>query len=167
MAYLVVIVVDNSPFQAGDVISYRDENMLSEAGHYGIGTKTLQDERFKIVHCPDMTVQEANLLCRPQAGFNPSRERGNNNEIEFNPDAKARAWNLNLSKLPVQKKADIATKNKSKNERFRMKPDSNGSHIPEMLDVINLSLTKEEGGSALELKPAVDNRVGAFVRELR
>ena len=161
MAYLVVMVVDNSPHEAGDVISWRDESILSESGHYGIGTATLQDERFKIVHIPDMTTGEANTLCRPQAGLR--REKARDGTVtEANPDAKIRAWNFNVSNLSVDKKSDIDGVNKLPEERFRMKLDD----TPEMLDVINLEMTKAESDTVLELKPVIDNREGAFVREI-
>lgn len=163
MAYLNVIVVDNSPFEAGDVISWRDENLLSESGHYGIGTKTLQDERFKIVHIPDMTTAEANLLCRQQAGYNSTKNRATGEIIPANPDAKIRAHKFNVNLLLAQDRTNITKANKSKEQRFVMKPDG----MPEMLDVTNLEITLDRFNAASELKPYIDNRPDAIPREIK
>lgn len=163
MAYLVVMVVDSSPHEAGDVISWRDENLMTFEGHYGIGTKTLQDERFKIVHVPDMSNDEANGLCRAQAGLSREMNRATKEWIPKNLDAKIRAFKFNVNALNGRDKADMVRANKSKEQRFSL----NDKGFPTMLDVVNLELPLARFNAAKELKPLIDNRPSAFVREIR
>lgn len=162
MAYLVVIVVDNAPHEAGDVISWRDENLMTFEGHYGIGTKTLQDDRFKIVHVSDMSNGEANDLCMAQAGLTKELNRETKEWIPKNPDAKLRRWKFNTDLLTGTDKADMVRANKSKEQRFSL--DNKG--FPKMLDVANLEIPLARFNAAKELKPYIDNRPSAFVREI-
>lgn len=165
MAYLLTILVDNVPFEAGDIISWRDENMKTLDGAYGFGKKTLEDERFKIVHVPDMTNDEANQLCRQQGGYNPqpANLRLGIPAEERNPDAKIRAYKFDINLLPSNRKAEIQGANKPKEQRYAT--DAKGD-AKVMLDVENLNITKTEFEVAKILKPVVDNREEAFVREI-
>lgn len=62
MAYLVVLIFDNSPFDAGDIISYRPENSQS------FGLKMCDHPWFKTVHVSNMTIAQADALIQPQVG---------------------------------------------------------------------------------------------------
>jgi len=82
MAYLVIMVVDNSPHQAGDVISWRPEKSES------FGVKMLQHPWFRVLHVPDMTDAEAESLTSPQLG-----------DRRINPLLKQRAFRLDPTLL--------------------------------------------------------------------
>jgi len=82
MAYLVVLVVNNSPHEAGDVISWRPE------GSNSFGLKMLQHPWFRVLHVPDMTDEQASALVTPQLG-----------DRRLNPNLKARAFSLGVAQL--------------------------------------------------------------------
>lgn len=89
MAYLVVLVVDNSPHNKGDVISWRPEKADLE----GFGTKMLAHPWFRVIHCPDMTDEEANALTSPEPG-----------DRKIDPTLPVRAFKLELPE--IDKKSD-------------------------------------------------------------
>lgn len=62
MAYLVVLIQDNEPFDAGDIISWRPE------GSQNFGLKMIAHPWFRTVHVSNMTDAQAEALCAPQVG---------------------------------------------------------------------------------------------------
>lgn len=91
MAYLIVLAVDNSPFDKGDVTSWRTE------GATDFGVKMLENPMFRMIHVPDMSDDAANCLVAAQPG-----------DVLLNQLLKRRAFKLDFSKLPVVAQADIA-----------------------------------------------------------
>lgn len=94
MAWLVVMMVDNSPFEKGHIVSVRHED------NPNFGIKTMKNPWFRIVHCPDMSYDEADGLCKAQFGF--LREGAS-------PLLKMRANKLDVNKLKKADKDKIET----------------------------------------------------------
>ncbi len=139
MAWLVIIMQDNSPHEAGDIISMRSE---SDAV---IGLKTLQNPMFRIVHCPDMPDADAIALTQHQASF------GEDGPDEYPYRIKLRAKKFNVKLLSATDKSDIDAPHKDPSLQFTVK----GGGKADMLDIADVILTTAKFMAAVETKSIV------------
>ena len=82
MAYLVVFMANNSPYEVGDVISWRPEGTKS------FGVAMLAHPWFRVIHCPDMSNAVADSLVARQLG-----------DRKLNPLLKERAFSIPFANL--------------------------------------------------------------------
>jgi hypothetical protein len=124
MAYLVIMVVDNAPYEAGDVISWRPE------GSQIFGLKMVQHPFFRVLHVPDMTDAQAESLTARQLG-----------DVRVNPLLKARAFKLDP--IPLRELVDAK-------RRFVEKWDGVKYLVPEDATATNAQVTPLVRTKAIE-----------------
>ncbi len=104
MPYLVVLVVDNSPHVAGDVISWRPE------GSKSFGLKMLQHPWFRVIYAPDLSESECEALVSHEPGDPTINSRLLIREFKLDLAAldAVRKTALQAPKPPLAVKWDIA-----------------------------------------------------------
>jgi hypothetical protein len=90
MAHLIVMAVDNSPFEKGDVVSCHPE------GVENLGVAVLADPMFRIIHAPDMSVAAATALTVAEVG-----------DLYLCPTIKHRGFYIDFKKLPASLQSAI------------------------------------------------------------
>lgn len=84
MAYLVILITANPPFDQFDIISWRPE------GSQSFGLKMLQHPNFRVVHVSDMSDADAEAFCATQPG-----------DWDLNPNLLQRAFKFDINALPT------------------------------------------------------------------
>lgn len=140
MVRLVVWVGDSEgTHDYGDVVSWRKE------GDKNIGTKTMQDPRFKVVHIPNMTEMQAISLESPQPGYGKIPQA--------NPNLKYRAQTFNIAALTGATRAQVDLPHKVPSDKFRVEQDGKVT----MLDVDNVRIDNlSEALAVVETKPIIN-----------
>lgn len=111
MAWLLVMDIDNSPYDKGDVVDILDEFTGAKDV---FGMRPLDNGYHRVIHIPDMSLVKAQMYRGSQVGY------ADKSDPDFNPNAKARAWKIDFDLFPTAKKVKIKAKKEKFSDRYDM-----------------------------------------------
>jgi hypothetical protein len=139
MAWLLVMDIENSPYEKGDVVIVRDEHVGAKDV---FGKRPLDNIYHRVIHVADMSLAKAEMYLGMQPDYDPR-------DPLHNPNAKRRAWKIDFDLFPAAKKAKIQAPKVPFSARYEMTTNRY------KLGAEDANVTDAEFSVAASMKPTI------------